>query len=147
MSSRHAPQHWKGAGHEDLLYRLSAYSRYVALVEEQEEALEEGDLEKHARLSEEREEIQLQLGEAPSREEMALAASDPEARALMEGALASLRAALSRDARMRATLAALKQETSGQIRTMHSRKDQVSSYLGGQELGGGDRTPRVNRKG
>jgi hypothetical protein len=146
VSFRHTP-HSSGSPEEDLLLRLTAYSKYVALVQAQEEALEEGDLERHAQLAEEREEIQEELGEAPSSEELAVASEDPEARALMERTLSSLRSALAKDAGMQRTLQGLKDEASGQIRSMGSRKGKVHSYLERQELGEERRGPRVNRKG
>jgi len=146
VSSGHAPEVPSVSG-DDLLYRLAAYSKYVALVRAQEEALEDGDLERHAQLGEARQEIQNQLGDAPSGEELVVASSDPEASALVEQALSSLRSAMARDEGMRMTLEALKRETAGSIRSMESRRGQVHSYLNGQDPRGAHPAPRVNRKG
>ncbi len=146
MSPRqHSPS--RGAPREDLLYRLSSYARYVALIKAQEEALEEGDLERHESLAKARQELQDELGELPSREELAAASSDPEARTLMETTLSSLRSAMARDERMRSVLKELRDDTGGRIRTMARRKKPVERYLAGGGPGGDRQSPRVNRKG
>jgi hypothetical protein len=104
-------------------------------------------MERLAELGEAREEIQEELDESLSLHDSEMASSDPDARALLEGAMASLRSAMARDERMRAVLATLRREAAGDIRTMESRKGQVDRYLGWQE-GSGTRPPsKVNRKG
>ena len=146
MSQRY-PTRDPGDSQDSLRQRLAAYARYVALVRAQEEALEEGDLERHAELGEAREEIQSELGAAPSEHELSVASRDPEARALLEGTLSSLRSALARDERMRRNLASLRNETGGKIRTMGARRCQVHNYLQGSGAVTEPRESKLNRKG
>jgi hypothetical protein len=132
---------------DGLRKRLAAYSRYVALVRAQEEAVENGDLERFAELGEAREEIQEELGDTPADGEIEVEAGDPQGKALVEWAMSELRSAMARDERIQRALDDLRREGAESIRTMESRKEHVDTYLAGKDSGVPRPPSRVNRKG
>jgi hypothetical protein len=113
----------------------------------QEDAVEEGDLERFAELSTARTEIQDQLGDLLPTDDQETVSEGPESRAALEEAMTLLRSALARDGRIQRTLASLRQEAGESIRVMENRRGQVITYLGGLEPGGNQPPSRVNRKG
>jgi hypothetical protein len=101
--------------------RFGLYSRYAALVGEQEGALAAGDLDRFGSLSDERERLQLEVDALPE------AAGPPPHEA--REALALLRTALEHDRRIAKRLGGLRDEARTAVRSVERRGEQARRYL------------------
>ena len=106
--------------------RLRLYARYATLVNEQERALDEGDLEAFQGLADSRDEVQEQVErmEDPDAPE-----STDDSPALRDEAAEFLRSALAADGRVRSKLADLRQHTLEGIRQMDNREEGARRYI------------------
>lgn len=127
----------------DMPSLLARYVRYAALIEFQEEALEEEDLERFHELAREREELQKELDEAPG-SGIEPASPDPGHREHLDRLYAALKEAVSADARLRARLQEMKRGTSKEVGAAQGRARELRGYLERDEVGSGSRSKRLN---
>ena len=127
----------------DMASLLAGYVRYAALIQFQEEALEEEDLERFHELARERDVLQEELGEAPIGR-MEAETLDAENRERLDRVHAALREAVLRDSRIRARLQAMKRGTSKEAGTAQHRAHKLKGYLERDEVGSGGRSRRLN---
>jgi hypothetical protein len=104
--------------------RLSQYTRYAALVEEQEQALGDEDLERFERLAEEIALLQLQIGQPDAGEDEHV-----------DDAVTLIREALARGERIHERLSEMRRDSAAEIRSMTRRRPQARRYVTG--AGGG----------
>lgn len=127
----------------DMRTLLASYVKYAALVQFQEEALEEEDLDRYDDLAEAREALQEELGDEPP------PFPDPdrldaENREYFERVYESFRDALERDTQLQTRLKRLKKEASTDLEGMKGRDEQLKGYLKGDEATTGHRKGRLN---
>ena len=103
--------------------RLHLYARYAALVNQQEHALDEEDLEAFQELADSRDDLQKQI------ESLETPEPTDEHRSLREEAAKTLRSALAADGRVRSKLAVLRQHTLEGIRHMDDRGRGARRYI------------------
>lgn len=118
------------AGDELARTRLAQYSRYATLLEEQESALEDDDLDRFERLGEEIEQLQSDVGPADA----ALAGASDDSGFTAE-AVRLLEGARIRGERIRERLSSERGEKADAIREQSARRPQLRRYL--SESGGG----------
>ena len=123
------------AGDELARTRLAQYSRYATLLEEQESALEDDDLDRFERLGEEIEQLQSDVGPADA----ALTGASDDSGFTAE-AVRLLEGARIRGERIRERLSSERGEKADAIREQSARRPQLRRYL--SESGGG--APRLD---
>ena len=106
--------------------RLHLYARYAMLVNEQEHALDESDLEAFQGLADARDEVQEQIERLDDREAPQPTEDNP---ALREEVAETLRNALRADRRVQSKLATLRQHTLEGIRHMDRRGRGARRYI------------------
>ena len=106
--------------------RLALYRRYASVVDEQELALDEGDLDRFSELNVTRRSIEVEVEAVHISPELA---PDPETLEAIGRAVDSLRSVEAQQRRVESKLKAMRQSVSDQIGELAGRKGGARSYL------------------
>ncbi len=123
--------------------RLSAYSRYAALVQAQFLALQEEDLERYSDLARTRQVIQDGLDREPQ-DDIHPEPLDPEGQELLNETRAELGEALVLDREIQAILVRLRGQIGGQIKALSRREGKVREYITSADAALGQRSHKLN---